>query len=419
MTTERMLTSLRRRWPLVVLCTALGAVVALAALVLLPPTYEARTQVLVEVADPTGTSRTENVSYVQQSMPTLLQLAHSSTIAEDIAARTGGTTTPAELRDRLTYTVPEDTTVIEIVATSSSPQDATMLAQTAARTMVETVPAQAGAMAGLSADILQPAAAATSPVWPDPKAFLPAGLIGGLLVGVLAALLASLRDRHARDLDEIEEAADGPVVGVLSPMVPSRLAGPVHSRAVATTMPRIFSALGLGDHRSARQVLAVSAAHCGVDAGYVAAGLVRTAQASGVRAALVLNDTTLTRARASSLVAGGLEDLTVTGPRRLPGAILTSAMLRETMARVPDGTELVVVLCGVVDEDPDVRAALEHAARVLLVADLAPPIDRLRAAVHCATAAHAHIDGVVLCDTQTPDQAEVPLPSATRERSTL
>lgn len=419
MTTERMLTSLRRRWHLVLLCTALGAALAVAALYLLPPTYEARTQLLVEVTDGEAGSRSENSAFVQQSMPTLLQFARSTTIAEDVADRTAQADTPAEVSERLTFTVLEDTTVLEIVATGETPEHAATLADAAARSVIGAVPSPAGSLEGLTADVLQPPTVPTSPVSPDPLAVLPAGVIVGVLTGVMLALLGTLRDRYARDLDEIEEAAGSPVMGVLCRATPSRLASAVRSRAIPTTMPRIFSALGLGDGRADRQVLPVSAAHTGVDAGFVAAGLVRTARASGVRAVLMLNDTTLGRARASTLTAGGLEDLTITGPRRAPGAVLTSAALAATLDQVPERTELVVILCGVIDEDPDVRATLELAGRVLLVTDLAPPTVRLRAAVHCANGADAHIDGVVLCDTKTPGAADIRLPSIARERSTL
>lgn len=68
---------------------------------------------------------------------------------------------------------------------------------------------------GANAQIVQPALADRSPVSPHVERAVGLGLVAGLLLALFAVALAEAGDRRLRELDDLEELTDRPVLGVV------------------------------------------------------------------------------------------------------------------------------------------------------------------------------------------------------------
>lgn len=206
-----------RRWWMIALGVTLGAVLAVLALRVVPPTYSATATQLIKGVPGSGTGAPYLAAQFAvaraKSYPALI---FSSTVLDYIRTDMGNGFTDARLRDQLSASNPPDTPLVNITATGTTAQEAQNLANSASRhlarfiTQIETVSGTAPVVVETAVQAGLPAA----PTSPQPTLYLALGLTGGFAAGVIGILawggLAShAQTRRARRILD-DSATDGP-----------------------------------------------------------------------------------------------------------------------------------------------------------------------------------------------------------------
>lgn len=212
MTAAKLWRVLRSTWWWIVIGAVTGALLAALALLVLPRTYESTARVMITAtpSEAPGTP-TDTLSYIGLKMPAFVELVESDPAVESIAAATGST--PKEVDDALTYTVPDERPVIVISAEAGSPEASQQLAAASAAEVITQVEGDRGALPVSATQLAQPRPG--SQVFPSPLMVLVAGAMTGALAAFLSALVAGSRDRLPHALPDLAEAAGAPAMGVL------------------------------------------------------------------------------------------------------------------------------------------------------------------------------------------------------------
>lgn len=114
---------LRRRWPIIVGCFVVGIGLAVAALLLLPKTYESTASVLVSATGETSNSTNGRTS-TDVNLDTEAQIVKSSVVANVAGGTLGSSDTPRALAKKVAVTVPPNTSVLAITFTGSTKEGA-------------------------------------------------------------------------------------------------------------------------------------------------------------------------------------------------------------------------------------------------------------------------------------------------------
>ena len=114
---------LRRRWPVIVGCFVVGIALAVAALLLLPKTYQSTASVLVAATGDTNNS-TNGRTATDVNLDTEAQIVKSSVVAKIAGETLGSSDTPRALAKKVSVTVPANTSVLAITFTSSTKEGA-------------------------------------------------------------------------------------------------------------------------------------------------------------------------------------------------------------------------------------------------------------------------------------------------------
>jgi succinoglycan biosynthesis transport protein ExoP len=195
----------RKRW-LSVLITALTFLAATSVVTLaLPEKYTATTEVFFAV--PAGESVSEfaqGTTFAEKQMTSLSEVATSPLVLQPVIDRLALSVTPRELAKSISATVPADTVIIEVAATSEDP----VLAARTANAIAEELSAVAGRLSpkrpdgteAVRATILETAQVPTEPSSPNTIRNVVLGLVLGLLTGVGIAILRQVLDTKIRRL---------------------------------------------------------------------------------------------------------------------------------------------------------------------------------------------------------------------------
>jgi polysaccharide biosynthesis transport protein len=217
------LSILRRRWLPVALSLVVFLVGAVTLTATTERTYRASTRLFLNLPAATGVQEAlQGVQLSSQLLESYAEIATSRTAAEAIATEVGGDVTPAQVRRELTAGTQPDTLLIDIVVRSADRDQATAIADAAARTLVAKVAElDAGVERGVEARVIDPAVAGESPVSPRPLRNLVAGLLLGALAGVVLAFLLEALLRPTVDATGTAgvgapEGRDEPVVAMTS-----------------------------------------------------------------------------------------------------------------------------------------------------------------------------------------------------------
>lgn len=195
MTPDDLLRALRHRWWWLAIGAAVGLACAVLALLVLPNRYTAETALMVEARPAAGTEEMgvfDDVTAVEDRLPTLVSLAASDANHERIVQELGSDVNRDQLDSDLEYSFDEGSTILIITAEGDSPEQAQSLASAASAATAETITEASSASIELSAQNVREPVAPSSPSSPDTLVVLPAGLIAGLLVAVLAVLLVPM-----------------------------------------------------------------------------------------------------------------------------------------------------------------------------------------------------------------------------------
>lgn len=205
MNLTELLSTLRRFW-VVVLLTVLGGLLAAGAYVYLAPRqYSATTLLYVSAAGASdATSLAQGTVFVQSQIRSYPPIVTTSPVLDAVSAQlrseTGNGPSQAELSDRVSAEVPQDSTLLRLTVRAADPDGANRLASAFATavsdeiTRLETPEGATGSSA--SAVRIQRTDQPSGSSGPGAAPILAAGGLLGLLAGVAVALALDRRRRQ-------------------------------------------------------------------------------------------------------------------------------------------------------------------------------------------------------------------------------
>lgn len=404
------------QWWLIAACALVAAVAGYLASSSRPNTYQATTIVELNDIDLTSVFLAQNLSQfgidAQVKAATAAKVATLPKVREAAAELLGGRVTADELKSTVTVTPQNETTLVDISATSTDPELAAAKAN-AVREAFITARQEANASSleaarervqqqlnGLSKDArqspagltlqsrleqlntiiltagagvktAQPATTPDAPIAPNPKRSAVLALIAGGLLGLGIALLRARLDDRVRDLAELSERWDIPVLGLIpesselanpAPKLPSPAA--TEAFALARTNLRYLHVGG------EVRTIVVTSALAEEGKSTVSWNLALAAAMAEQRVLLVEADLRrpVLAQRLGLLGSKGLSEL-------LAGMAATSEVIRELRVPVPGGHEarVSVVPAGFIPPSP--IAMLERASTAALLTELGSGYD--------------------------------------------
>lgn len=386
---------IRRWW--IIACAILGAFIGSALAFTLPRVYDARSQVIISVAENSEFSAAESGTYIDDRMPTVLEISRSNDFAQEVARGAGIDRSASEVRSELESTVVPETTVIEIHARDRDVDQARALADRAAAVMSEPfVIDQLGSNTGMDVAVLQEAESDGAVVYPDPIRFLGIGALAGLVIGLLIAPIRHGLDPRVRDFSDLLSIVDADLLAVRMRRPVWSVRRQIAGGGAATSIPGLFARLGL----SGRAEGTVTVTLCGVGgAGNELAGdLVETAAASGLTCALVSADPAALHTehyRELSQVTG----ISVIDVSSESGhGIFSGRAVRTALSSPLEHYDLVICLSPDLASRPETCGFLESSELALVVTTLHPDRSDLRATLELLQASGMSAAGFVLVD---------------------
>lgn len=263
---SHVLEALRKLWALVVGLTVLAGAAGYLLSSSAQPMFESRASLYFALNEGTsGADLNQGSAYTQNQMLSFARLATSSRVLEPVIDELGLSTTPRELSRSIAITIPQDTVILDVTATSADPDRAAAIANTVSQrvaAVVQEVAAESveGA-ATISASVIDDAVPAAVQSSPNTTRDTLLAAAVGFLLGVLAALIATMADTRVRNEAAVARVTDLPVLGSVTRSKRNVDAGLIVAREphspVAEDMRRIQSALAFSalDGKSRRLLI--------------------------------------------------------------------------------------------------------------------------------------------------------------------
>lgn len=210
--------ALRQRWPIFISCILLGVLVASVVTLLMPKTYEARTELFV--APQAGSSTSELMQgsdFVIDRVKSYVQVIDRDLVLGPVIQDLGLDITVDELSEDVTATVIEETVVVAITVSSDSAEQAARIANSVA-TEFESItpslePRRADESGVVRVTVTDPARVPLGPVSPRPILNLALGLLVGLAAGIAAAVARETLDRRVKQESDVRALTTVPILG--------------------------------------------------------------------------------------------------------------------------------------------------------------------------------------------------------------
>ena len=208
----------KRAW-LIVLAVTVCAGAAYATSTATAPVYEGTAKLLVVAkVDPRGgaDSALQGTLLSQQLVKSFAQIIQSRATAEAALRLDPQPFSPRQLQAKVHAEPVPDTLLIELRVEDTDPARAKRLTNSIARAFMMTVPNLLNGST-LKVGLVEPALRPLSPIRPRTKLNVALGLLLGLMLGFGLAFLREFLDRSLKAPEELEVAADSPVVGTIPP----------------------------------------------------------------------------------------------------------------------------------------------------------------------------------------------------------
>lgn len=389
---------IRRWW--IIACVILGAFVGSALAFTLPRVYDARSQVIVSVAENSDVSAAESAIYIDDRMPTVLEISRSNDFAKEVARGTGIDRSAAEISRELDVTVVPDTTVIEVHARDHNAEQARVLADRAAATMSESfVTDQLGPDVGMDVTVLQMAETDGAVIFPDPIRFLGIGALAGLVLGLLVAPIRHGLDRRIRDFSDILTIVGADLLAVRMRRPGWAVRRQIASGGAATSSSGLLARLGLSNR--AEKPMTVTLCGVGGVGNELAVDLVETAAASGLTCALVSADPAALNTAHYRHLAQVTGICLVEVSSESGRGLFNGRAVRTALDSLPQQYDLVVCLSPDLAYRPETCGFLESSELAVVVTTLRPDRADLRATLELLRANGMTAAGFVVVDPTT------------------
>jgi capsular exopolysaccharide synthesis family protein len=198
----------------IALASVLGAGVSYGAASLQTPVYQATASLYFALNHGTSASDlNQGSTYTQNQMLSFAQLATSSRVLEPVIDDLGLDATPRGLARAIEVSIPQDTVILRVTASSTSPQRAADVANAVAEsltaTVLEVAPKGPEQTPTISAETIDEAVVPLFQTTPNKTR-------DALLGAIVSALLASILDTRVRNEDILAEVGAAPVLGVIT-----------------------------------------------------------------------------------------------------------------------------------------------------------------------------------------------------------
>jgi capsular polysaccharide biosynthesis protein len=180
MDSQAAVAAIRSRLRLIVVIAVLSGVVALVVSLVIPPTYESETTLLV--GSPTSADY-EGILAAQLQAQTYAELATTKPVLDAAALKAG--TTGDEILEDVTVQTPRSTPFVTILARDADPARAAAIASAIADELIDYDSAVGETVFGLT--VVDPALVPEEPATPRPLVNAAAAGFAGLVIGVVFA----------------------------------------------------------------------------------------------------------------------------------------------------------------------------------------------------------------------------------------
>ena len=211
---------LHKNWVLIVVVALLGLGAGAMASLLATPKYEAHTQLFVSVrSDAGGTGDlVQGTNFARQIVTSYVDVIRTGVVLDPVVEQLQLDLTSAQLAEHVASSSPLNSVLINISATSPSPEQAALIANTVGESFKEVVRTQLDPETEAGGNLVsltttQVASEPMAPVSPRPAMNLALGLLLGLTTGFGIALLLNLLDTRIHSLHDIEQITDKPLLG--------------------------------------------------------------------------------------------------------------------------------------------------------------------------------------------------------------
>ncbi|MDR7234334.1 polysaccharide biosynthesis tyrosine autokinase [Agrococcus sp. BE272] len=300
--------ALRKFWALVAGLTVLGGAAGYLVSSSVEPEFQARASLYFALNQGTsGADLNQGSAYTQNQMLSFARLATSSRVLEPVIERLALGTTPRDLARSIAITIPQDTVILDVTATSTDPDRAAEIANTVSdelAAVVQEVAAEStDGAATISASVIDDAVPPEVQSVPNkPRDALLAAAVG-FLVGALAAFVATMADTRVRNEAAVARVTNLPVLGAVTRTKRAGAAGLIVAREphspVAEDMRRIQSALAFSALDGQSRRLLITSASPSEGKSTFSANLSLTLAAAGERTLIIDGD--LRRPRVAEL----------------------------------------------------------------------------------------------------------------------
>lgn len=213
-------TILKKNWVLIIIATLLGLAAGAGFSLLATPEYQSRTQIYVSVRSDAGTTGdlVQGANYSRQIVNSYVDVVGTGVVLEPVVDELGLEMPANQLSSYIAAASPSDTALINITATSTSPEQAAEIANAVGESFKNVVQTQLEpdvetGNSPISLTTTQVALVPTAPVSPNVPMNILLGILVGFAAGVGLAVLRTVLDTRIHSLRDVEEVTDRPLLG--------------------------------------------------------------------------------------------------------------------------------------------------------------------------------------------------------------
>lgn len=213
---EHALRILKKHRLKILIFTLLGALLsAMITFFLIPPRYEAQTEILVSPAEGVTITNNDNIENSLQLIHTYRDIIGSETVLEQVVVNLGLTQSTSELSEQISVGNEDQSQILRVTVIDANPGQAERIANEIAAVFQDTV------MAVMNVDnvsIMSPAiiGADVTPISPDPLINIIVGIIAGLLIGLTFIFMKEFLDKSVADESDVQTFIGIPVIGSIT-----------------------------------------------------------------------------------------------------------------------------------------------------------------------------------------------------------
>ncbi|WP_017548158.1 YveK family protein [Salinicoccus carnicancri] len=202
---------------IIVWALAVGIIAALITFFLIPPRYQAQTQILVSESEETENMNDRDIETSLQLIGTYSDILQSPIVLENVISNLELDSSFSSLSEQVAVTNQEQSQVLSVTVTDESMEEAQRIVDEIVRVFQEQVTT---IMNVDNVSILSPSnlEADTKPISPNPLINITVGIAVGLILGLVLAFSMDYFDKSVRDEEDVERYLDMPVVGSIARM---------------------------------------------------------------------------------------------------------------------------------------------------------------------------------------------------------